>query len=472
MLDISYIKKQYESGELSPVDLIKELTDKIKQEDRQTQAVLEIFDDALSQAQKAEQMIQEGKSLPLLGIPFILKDNILIKGKTASAASKMLENYTATYDSTVAKRLKDAGAIILGRANMDEFAMGSSTENSAFQITKNPHDTSRVPGGSSGGSAASVAKGFCPVALGTDTGGSVRQPAAFCGVVGFKPSYGAISRFGLIAMGSSLDQAGILANKVEDVKLVFEVLYGKDKYDATSLPKDMLNKNIKSNGKKIGVPRDFLKEGVSKEVLDAFENSLQILKKEGYEIIDINLPSFKYALSAYYIIMPAEVSTNLARFDGLRYGLHIDGKDYADSFAKSRSAGFGDEVKRRILLGTFVLSSGYMDAYYYKAVATRELIRKELASVMEQVDLIATPTTPTYAFKLGEKTDPVSMYAADIFTVPVNITKTPAISMPMGHVEVNGKKLPLGIQFITKEMHDFALLDFAKDFENVYAKHS
>ncbi len=448
--NISELKRMRQEG----ADLVQESLQTIKNKDSDIDAFLEVYDDVKDETDSEK---------PLTGIPVAIKDNILNKGKIVSAGSKMLENYVASYDSTVARKLKEAGACIVGRTNMDEFAMGSSTENSAFKITKNPNDLNRVPGGSSGGSAAAVASGMVPVAIGTDTGGSVRQPASFCGVVGFKPSYGAISRFGLIAMGSSLDQAGIFSKSVQDAEIVFEVLKGKDKYDATTVPDSFISKDFE-NKKVLGVPRSFLSSGVSKEVLDNFEESLDLMRGQGYEIVDIDLEYYKFALAAYYIIMPAEVSTNLARFDGLRYGLQVEGASYEEMFKKSRGAGFGAEVKRRILTGTFVLSSGYMDAYYYKAVAMRNLIKEELSKVFESVDAIVTPTSPEPAFEIGAKSDPLSMYAADIFTVPVNIAKLPAISVPSG----KAGDLPLGIQFISNEFEDFKMFDIAKDFERAY----
>ena len=470
MKSIKEIKKALKSGETTVPELVKSFIEKAKKDDKEIGAFLEIFGkDALETAAKLQDEIDKIDKYPLFGVPIAIKDNILIKGKIASAASKMLENYVASYDATVIERLKSAGAILIGRTNMDEFAMGSSTENSAFKITRNPHDTERVPGGSSGGSAAAVAAGFAPIALGTDTGGSVRQPASFCGVVGFKPSYGAISRYGLIAMGSSLDQAGILSNTVEDVKIVFDILRGSDSKDATAVPREWTDKKEVAPKKKLAVPRNYLKSGVEKEVLDSFEKSLKTLESLGYTIEDVEIPSLEYALSAYYIIMPAEVSTNLARFDGLRYGLFKEGEDYEESFALSRAAGFGKETRRRILLGTFVLSSGYLDAYYYKAVAARELIKKELAAVFENYDAIVLPTSPEVAFKIGEKSsDPLKMYAADIFTVPVNIAKSPAISVPSGYAKVGDKSLPIGVQFIGKEFEDFSLLDLAEEFQNAH----
>ncbi len=435
---------------------------------RDLNAYLEIFDDVRSQAEVAQKMIDGGKATLLTGIPLAMKDNILIKGKVASASSKMLEHYVATYDATVTKKLRDAGAIFIGRTNMDEFAMGGSTENSAFGVTKNPHDKTRVPGGSSGGSAAVMAAGAALGALGSDTGGSIRQPAAFCGVVGLKPTYGSVSRSGLMAMASSLDQIGPFSKTVEDAKIIFDIIKGHDPLDSTAYP-DALAQIENKKPKVIGVPVDFVcAKGVDPCVLESFEKSLEQLKKAGYEVRDISLPSLAHGLSVYYILMPAEVSSNLARLDGVRYGYHADGANLADDYARSRGEGFGREVRRRILLGTYVLSSGYYDAYYGRANAVREMLKKDLAKAFEGVDIIATPTTPTPAFKIGEKSsDPLQMYLADIFTVPVNIAGVPAISVPSGFAEEDGVKLPLGIQFIAPHFGEEALFAIGQDMEKV-----
>jgi len=394
-----------------------------------------------------------------------IKDNILYEGHRASAGSKILENYIAPYSSTVVKKLIDAGAIIVGRTNMDEFAMGSSTENSAFKKTKNPRDPSRVPGGSSGGSAAAVAEGLVPLAFGTDTGGSVRQPAAFCGVVGFKPTYGAISRYGLIAMGSSLDQAGIFTRSVEEARVAFDVVRGKDPFDSTSLDIEEEETEMKT----IGVPRKLIeREGIDPDVLENFKNSLKKLEEEGYTIKDIDIENIEKSLAVYYVVMPAEVSSNLARYDGVRYGFSKESSTLSELYAKSRGEGFGDEVRRRIILGTYVLSAGYADAYYRKAQALRGAIRESFETAFESVDVIATPTTPTPAFKFGEKTNnPLEMYLADIFTVPASITGLPAISIPSGTVAREGKPLPLGIQFIAPWKKDLSLFTFARNFEKI-----
>lgn len=431
-------------------------------------AYLEIFPDVREEALRAQQMIDEGKATMLTGVPFAMKDNILIKGKTASASSKMLEHYTATYDAGVTAKLRTAGAVFIGRTNMDEFAMGGSTENSAFGATKNPHDLARVPGGSSGGSAAALAAGLCLGALGTDTGGSIRQPAAFCGVVGLKPTYGSVSRSGLIAMASSLDQAGPFAKTVEDAQIIFDHMKGHDPMDSTSYPDDLAQQEVKKP-KVIGVPTEFVRaEGVDPRVVENFEKSIERMKSAGYEVKEISLPSLTQGLSVYYILMPAEVSSNLARFDGVRYGYHANGANLLEDYLRSRGEGFGREVRRRILLGTYVLSSGYYDAYYGRACAVREMLKKDLEKAFKEVDIIATPTTPTPAFKIGEKaSDPLQMYLADIFTVPVNIAGVPAISIPSGFVEEEGKKLPLGMQFIAPHFAEEALFALGKDFESV-----
>jgi aspartyl-tRNA(Asn)/glutamyl-tRNA(Gln) amidotransferase subunit A len=381
-----------------------------------------------------------------------------VEGHIASAGSKVLEKYRATYDSGVTGILKEHSAIILGRTNMDEFALGSSTENSAFGPTKNPHDVSRVPGGTSGGSAAAVAAHMALGALGSDTGGSIRQPAAFCGVVGLKMTYGSVSRFGLIAAASSLDQIGPITKTVADARILSQVLKQRDVRDDTSLPTDFYPK--RSAQKKIGVPRKFLEQGTEPDVLAHFEKSLLKLKEAGYEIVDITMDSLSYALSAYYIINPAEVSSNLSRLDGIRYGYSSkEAADFTELYQKNRGESFGNEARRRILLGTYVLSSGYVDAYYRKALAVRDMLRADFASQFVGLDAIATPTTPTPAYTLGEKEDPLAMYAGDIFTTPVNLAGVPALSIPMGAVVRDGMHLPVGIQFIAAHGQEELLCD-------------
>ncbi len=406
--------------------------EEIRAKDKDIHAFLEVFDDAKSYG--------EGF---LSGKTIAIKDNILFAGHKASAASKILENFIAPYDATVIKKLKDAGAIIVGRTNMDEFAMGSSTENSAYGVTKNPHDTERVAGGSSGGSAAAVASGMCDMALGSDTGGSIRQPAALCGVVGLKPTYGRVSRFGLIALASSLDQIGPFAKTVGDAEILYEIIKGQDILDSTTISENTYPRKKKFS-KVIGIPRTFVEsEGVDKDVKKNFRESVEKFKSLGYEVRDIELPHIKYALAAYYIIMPAEASSNLARFDGIKYGLHKDGKDVIEDYFKTRGEGFGREVRRRIILGTYVLSSGYYDEYYGSALKMKKLITEELRKAFEEVDLILTPTTPSPAWKIGEKSkNPLEMYLEDIFTVHANINGCPAISLPSGFISA----LPLGIE--------------------------
>jgi aspartyl-tRNA(Asn)/glutamyl-tRNA(Gln) amidotransferase subunit A len=463
MKTISELRAAFVAGTYTPTQVIEESLKVIVEKNGELNAFLDVYEDAREAAAVATSRYKEGGDLPpLLGIPFAIKNNILIKGKKATASSKMLENYTATYDATIIARLRDAGAIFIGSTNLDEFAMGGSTENSAFGVTKNPLDTTRVPGGSSGGSAAAVAMGAVPVAIGTDTGGSIRQPASYCGLVGYKPTYGAVSRFGLIAMGSSLDQAGPMTNTVADAELVHTVMAGLDSRDATTIKPDTYQVVPEKNHYTFGVPRDFMKSGVDADVLKAFENHLDTLRSLGHTIVDVELPLFEKGLAAYYIVMPAEVSSNLARFDGIRFGYSAEGKNLLEVYEKSRAQGFGAEVKRRILLGTHVLSSGYYDAYYGKAELARKKMREELAQVFKDVDMILTPTAPTPAFKIGEQEDPLAMYSQDIFTVPVNLTGVPALTFPMGHVEREGVSLPVGVQYIAPLGGDARLFDAGK----------
>jgi aspartyl-tRNA(Asn)/glutamyl-tRNA(Gln) amidotransferase subunit A len=424
-------------------------------------AFLELFDAddaAIAAAQKRIDTERELADVSLLaGIPLAIKDNILIEGKIASAASKILENYRATYDATVIRKLKEAGALFLGRTNMDEFAMGSSTEHSAFGTTLNPHDVSRVPGGSSGGSAVAVAAHLAIAALGSDTGGSVRQPAAFTGIVGLKPTYGAVSRSGLIAMGSSLDQIGPLTQTVEDAHILYKAIRGRDAMDSTTIPDGLYGSRELLKRLRVGVPRHLLNQGIDADVRAAFDSMLERLMNAGHVLVDVELPMSSHALAAYYVIMFAEVSTNLARLDGIRYGRAARGGTLLDDYIISRTEGFGGETRRRILLGTFVLSSGYIDAYYRKADAARAILRQEYEGAFRKVDVIAFPTTPSPAFKFGEKSDPLSMYLGDIFTVTANLTGMPAISVPMGRVEREGKKLPVGIHFTAPHQAEHVL---------------
>lgn len=467
-LTIEKAHKHLKDGDFTVGELVDAYLEVIKEKNEELNAYLEVFkDDIEPQVKIAEEMFNNGTATLMTGIPIAIKDNILFEGHIASASSKILENYKATYDATVIKKLKNAGAVIMGRTNMDEFAMGVSTETSAYGVTKNPHDTKRVPGGSSGGSTACIAMNGALVALGSDTAGSCRQPASFCGVVGLKPTYGSVSRYGLIAMGSSLDVIGTIGKNISDAQIVFDFIKGQDEMDSTSISSEFYKKKNVTKPV-IGIPRDFIKEGVDDRVLVNFEETIEKLKSAGYLIKDIELPYVKYAVPAYYIITPAEISANLARFDGIRYGLSEKADKLFDVYTKSRGKGFGREVRRRILLGTYVLSYGYHDAYYNKANAVRKLIINDYNKAFEQVDLILTPTTTGPAFKIGEKVnDPVKMYLEDIFTSPANMAGLPAISIPSGFVEEDGKKLPLGIHFVAPHQREDILFTIGKDFESI-----
>ena len=457
-------------GDFSVSELTQACIENIKKQNGELNVILEVYDDVMEQAEKADEIIKAGLGGPLTGIPLVLKDNILIEGKIASAASKILANHRATYDAFVIKKLREAGVVFIGRANMDEFAMGASTENSAYGVTKNPYDTTRVPGGSSGGSAVAVASNMSLCSLGTDTGGSVRQPSAFCGVVGLKPTYGAVSRRGAIAMGNSLDQIGPIAHTVEDVETIFNIISGYDLKDSTShndeLREVYRNRNKKIKIKKLGVPISLLDtDGMDTEIKENFKKMIEDFKGLGYEIVNIEMPMSEYSLPVYYILMPAEVSTNLSRFDGIRYGEQKDGANLLEVYKNSRGVGFGVETRRRIILGTYVLSHGYYDAYYNKAKALRSLIEKEFDTIFKDVDAILMPTTPTPAFKIGEKIkDPVSMYLADIFTVSANIGGVPAISIPSGKTK---EGLPIGFQIIAPKFCEDILFSLGKEYENL-----
>lgn len=462
------IRDAIANKKISAVDALEASLKAIREQDEKIGAFLEVFEeDARAQAEKIDEMVANKESLPrLAGVPVAIKDNILYQGHTASAGSNMLKNYTAAYDSTVIKRLIEAGAVIVGRTNMDEFAMGSSTETSAFKKTRNPWNTDKVPGGSSGGSAAAVAAGMVPVALGSDTGGSVRQPASLCGIVGMKPTYGRNSRYGLIALGSSLDQIGVFAQTVEDVALIQEVIEGRDERDATSLNieettiAEIMDTNIK--GMKIGVVKEFFVDGMDEGVKHQIEEAIETLRELEAEIVEISLPLSEYALSTYYILQPAEASSNLARFDGMRYGDRGQAEALFDSYKKARSDGFGREVKRRIMLGNYILSAGYYDAYYKKALAVKTAIFNELQEAFKKVDVILSPTSPCVAWEMGEKfDDPLTMYLADIFTTTANISGLPAISVPCGLSE----DLPVGLQFMGPPMEDNRVLKAAAAFE-------
>lgn len=436
--------------EISAKELVQASLERIKQVDGKLHAFLHVAEErALQAAEVADEAIADGENFSLTGIPFAAKDNILVKGLQATAGSKILENYIATYDATVIKKLNRDLPVLMGKTNLDEFAMGSSTEHSAFGPSKNPYDLSRVPGGSSGGSAAAVAAGEVLFALGTDTGGSVRQPAAFCGVVGLKPTYGRVSRYGLIALGSSLDQAGVLTKTIADSATVFQLMAGADPYDSTSLPKAVpdYSKFLKENlkGLKIGVPKEYMIAGLDPEVEGAVKNAIHKMSELGAEIIEISLPHSNFAIAAYYIVLPVEISANLSRFDGIRYGLSAKGKTLEEVYYNTRSQGFGAESKRRIMIGTYASSAGYFDEYYKKAKQAQNLIRRDFTNAFAKCDLIVTPTTPTPAFKFGEKADPLSMYLADIFTVGLNLAGVPGLSMPVG---LTKSGLPIGMQLV------------------------
>jgi aspartyl-tRNA(Asn)/glutamyl-tRNA(Gln) amidotransferase subunit A len=400
---------------------------------------------------------------PLAGVPIAIKDVMHVRGLPTTCGSKILQGFMPPYGATVIQRLKAAGAVVLGKLNMDEFAMGSSNENSAYGVVRNPWDRTRVPGGSSGGSAAAVAADFVPLTLGSDTGGSIRQPAALCGVVGLKPTYGRVSRYGLVAFASSLDQIGPLTRSCEDAALALEIIAGQDVHDATSSPRPVENYRAAlgqpTKGLRVGVPRDFLKLGVDAFVMAEFEKAIEALRADGAEIVDVALPNAHHAIAVYYLVATAEASSNLARFDGVRYGLRVDSATARSGlkhmYGETRDAGFGPEVKRRIVLGTFVLSSGYYDAYYLRAQKARTLIRRDFDEAFKSCDVIATPTTPSPAFKFGEKTaNPLEMYLADVFTVPANLAGVPGISVPCGFA--NG--LPVGFQFVGRMFEEATVL--------------
>ncbi len=468
-LTIKEIHEILKKKECSSKDLAQFYLDKIKDKDKDISAFLTITEDlAISQAKGVDKKIAEGKEISLLaGIPCAVKDNMLVKDIKCTAGSKILENYLAPYDATVVKRLKEQDAIILGKTNLDEFAMGSSTENSAFFPTKNPRDLTRVPGGSSGGSAAALAGDMCIFSLGSDTGGSIRLPAAFCGVVGFKPTYGAVSRYGLIAFASSFEQIGPFTHTVSDAKIVFDTISGRDEMDSTSA--DLKLKAVEYckdfKNLKIGIPKEYFVKGMDPEMEKNVRSAIKKFESEGCKIEEISLPNTEYALACYYIIATSEASANLARYDGIKYGLSKSGESsLSDVYLYSRKEGFGAEVRRRIMLGTYALSSGYYDAYYSRAQKVRRLIREDFQKAFEMVDIILTPVSPVPAFKMGERaSDPLSMYLSDIFTVSVNLALLPAISMPYGQVQ----NLPGAFQIIGRPFADRQILEISEIFEKI-----
>jgi len=469
-MTIRDLKSLLKKRQISSVELTRLYLDRIRRYDGVIQSYLSVTEEyALKMAEEADKRIQRGDDGYLLGVPMGIKDIFCTQGIETTCASQILKGFIPPYDATVIRRLKENGYVHLGRLNMDEFAMGSSTENSSFQVTRNPWDLTRIPGGSSGGSAAAVAAGLSVASLGTDTGGSIRQPAALCGVVGLKPTYGRVSRYGLIAFASSLDQIGPITRNVEDCADLLAIIAGHDPMDSTSIPapvpdyRSYLGQDIK--GLKIGIPKEYFLEGMEEDVQEAIKNSIQVLAKNGASFVDISLPHTEYAVATYYIICTAEASSNLARYDGVKYGLRVEGKDIIDMYKKTRLSGFGKEVKRRIILGTYVLSSGYYDAYYRKASKVRTLIRRDFENAFSECDVILTPVSPTTAFKAGERLeDPLTMYLSDIFTIPVNLAGLPALSLPCGFDRNN---LPIGLQLIGQPLDEARLLQVAYLFEKV-----
>lgn len=464
------IREAIENGDITALEVTDYYLVKIQKEDVEIGAFLETFDDeARRTARQIDEMKASGESLPrLAGVPIAIKDVILSKGQVASAGSKILDGYRATYDATVIKRLKDAGAIIIGRTNCDEFAMGASTQTSFYQKTKNPWDLTRVPGGSSGGSAVAVAAGFVPVALGTDTGGSIRQPAGFCNVTGLKPTYGKVSRFGAMALASSFDQIGLFATTAQDVAFIMEVIQGADEKDATSLesPESVVAELIPNgvNGMVFGIPKEYFTDEMDGRVKELVMNAVEEIKRAGGKIKEISLPLTQYAVPVYYIILPAEVSSNLARYDGLRYGKPMQADALLDTYLKTRGEGFGIEVKRRIMIGTYVLSAGYSDAYYKKALAVRTAIYNEFMTVFADVDIIISPTSPGLPWKLDEKLDdPIALYLADIYTAPANIAGICGISVPCGFID----GLPVGLQLLGAPMQEEKIIQVAHTYQQL-----
>jgi len=466
-LTISQLHEGLRDKKFSSVEVTKTYLSEIEKKDPAVEAYLAVTKDrALEQAEAADKIIATGKSFdPLCGVPCSIKDSITVKGMQATTASKILENYIAPYDATVITRLKNAGSVILGKTNTDEFTMGISTENSAFKVTKNPHDITRVAGGSSGGPAAAVAAREAVFSLGSDTGGSIRLPASFCGIVGLNPTYGSVSRYGAIALASSLDQIGPLTKNVEDVKLVFKVISGKDPKDAQSHPYEFMESDHSLKGLRIGIPKEYFAHGIDPEVEKIVRAAILKAEKAGAEVVEVSLPHTEHGVAVYYIIVPAEASANLARYDGIKYGLSVqEGSNLLDVYLKSRGRGFGKEPKRRILIGTYTLSAGYYDAYYKKAQEVRNLIKKDFVEAFKKVDVMFAPVSPMPAPKIGEKTnDPLSMYLMDIYTCPVKLAGVPALSIPAGTMD----KLPVGLQIIGNYFEENKILSVASQMEKI-----
>ena len=465
-LTIKQSNQGLKKKDFSSVELTEAVLSRIKKRNQEINAYLTISEEsALSQAKRVDNKIKNKEEISILeGIPLAVKDAILVDGIKCTSASKILENYIAPYDATVIKRLRKVGAIFIGKTNLDEFTMGASGENSAFGLTKNPYDLERVPGGSSSGSAAAVADDQAIYALGSDTGGSIRQPSSFCGIVGLKTTYGRVSRYGLIAHASSLDQIGPMTKTVEDARIVFDIIKGKDVKDSTSMDSQNDESQIKIEGLKIGIPKEYFVKGIDPDVEKIVKKAINKYEKMGANIVEVSLPHTEYAVPCYYIIVSAEASANLARYDGIRYGLSEKGENLLEGYLKTKQKGFGDEVTRRIMMGTYVLSAGYYDAYYLKAQKVRTLIKQDFDDVFKKVDVLMGPVSPTPAFKIGEKMDdPVSMYLTDIYTVSVNLAGIPAISIPAGEIG----NLPVGLQIMGKQFDDEKILQVAKFYEEM-----
>ena len=465
-LSISEINKLFKDKKLKPSELYSEVFERAANTESIIHGHLTLFqDENIKKAADADKRYENGTELGILdGIPIAIKDNINIAGYATTCSSQMLSNYISPYDATVITKLKDEGVMFTGKTNLDEFAMGSSTENSAFGPTKNPWDPSRVPGGSSGGSAAVVSAGSAIASLGSDTGGSIRQPASFCGVVGFKPTYGTVSRFGLVAFASSLDQIGPITNNVEDSKILFNSMKGFDPFDATS-GKESKTKQPKLNNAKIGIIKELMEDGISEDAKLEVQKVAKSLESQGHEIVEVSLPLTKMSISIYYLIAPAECSANLSRFDGVRYGNRVAGNTSYEMMENTRAEGFGPEVKKRILLGTYALSAGYYDAFYGQALKARAMMKKEFTETYKEVDYLISPTTPSDPFKFGEKSDnQLEMYMSDLCTIPANLVGMPAISIPTG-LSSNG--LPLSVQIMSPANTDNTLLEFSQKLESV-----
>ncbi|RDI95799.1 Asp-tRNA(Asn)/Glu-tRNA(Gln) amidotransferase subunit GatA [Meiothermus sp. QL-1] len=459
------IVENVRTGRITPLEVLRAYQARLEEIEPRLRAFIRLNPKAEAEARRVEERLVAGEDLPLAGVPVAIKDNICTRGLETTCASRMLARFVPPYEATVVERLRQAGAVVLGKTNMDEFAMGSSTEYSAYGPTKNPWDPERVPGGTSGGSAAAVAADLAPVALGTDTGGSVRQPAAFCGVYGFKPTYGRISRYGVVATASSLDQVGTLARTVADLALLTDAVSGHDPKDSTSLevlPRFQAALEAPVRGLRIGLVKEALALGNSPGVLAALARFQEVMEAQGVRFVEVSIPSLRYALAAYYIVNTAEISSNLARYDGSLYGLRVPGEESLDTMMRTREQGFGPEARRRILLGTFVLSSGYYQAYYGKALRARARLKADMDAAFGQVELLLTPTSPTPAFRFGEKTaDPLAMYLADVDTVAVNLVGLPAMSLPAGFEG----HLPVGLQLIGRALQDEQLFAVARVFE-------